>query len=131
MAATSPTVREILDHSHVSSLPDALKKIKIGEYIAGQIPRWVSKTGLDSSATQIHYADDGTTPQPFQVHAVTLGDNTPLAIVAGGVGAGEVGVAYDSDGVPTFTFAAAQTSYKVKGCPLPTDWGTILAAGLG
>jgi hypothetical protein len=131
MAATIPTVREILDHCHISSLPDGLKKIKLGELIADLIPRWVSKTGLTDSATQIHYADDGTTKQPFIVLAVNLGDNTPLAIVAGGVGAGEVGVAYDSDGVPTFTFAASQTSYKVNGCPLPKNWSTILAAGLG
>ena len=123
------TTREILDHSNPSSLPEALNVVHIGEIIAGMIPRWVVKTGLTNSATQIHV--DDTTPtakqQPFQVLAVNASDNTPLAIVAGGVGAGEVGIAYDTDGVPTFTFAAAVTGYKVLGCPLPKKLGERLA----
>lgn len=131
MAATSPTVSEHLDLANITNIADVLKILKFREYVAGQIPRWVSKTGLTSSATQIHYAADGTTPQPFQVMAVNDGSNVPLAIVAGGVGAGEVGVAYDADGVPTFTFNGAVTAYKVKGCPLPTHWSTILAGPLG
>lgn len=131
MATTSPSVSEILRHSNIHSLADAFKALKLDQFIAGQIPRWVSKTGLTSSATQIHYGDDLTTPQPFQVMAVTLADDTPLAIVAGSIGAGEVVVAYDASGVPTFTFNAAVTGYKVKGCPIPTEWATILAAPPG
>ena len=127
---TAETVREVLDHSNISNLADAFKAIKLGELIAGLIPRWISKSGLSSSATQIHYATDGVTKEPFIVLAVNLSDNTPLAIVNGGVGAGEVGIAYDADGVPTFTFASAQTAYKVLGFSLPTNWSTILAGAL-
>lgn len=129
--ALAPTVRELLDQTNIHYLAHALHAVKLRELIAGQIPRWVSRTGLVNQTTQILYTENGqpTVPvkQAFQVMAVTLGDDTPLAIVAGGVGAGEVGVAYDADGVPTFTFAAAQTSFKVKGCPIPGGLSTILA----
>lgn len=129
--ATSPTVQEHLDRCNINNLADVLKKLKLGELIPGLIPRWISKTGLANSATQIHYAADGVTPQPFLVMAVNDGSNTPLAMVAGGVGAGEVGVASDADGVPTLTFASALTAYKVYGVSLPANWSTILAGVLG
>jgi hypothetical protein len=129
--ATAQTVSELLKQSNIHYLAHALKAVKLDEFFAGQIPRWVSRTGLANSATQILYTADGQpavpVKQPFQVMAVNLGDNTPLAIVNGGVGAGEVGIAVDADGVPTFTFAAAQTSFKVYGCPLPGGLSTILA----
>lgn len=125
----TPTTREVLDHSNPSSLPEALNVVRIGEIVAGLIPRWVVKTGLANAATQIHV--DETTPtarrQPFIVLAVTLADDTPLDIVAAGAGAGKVVVAVDTDGVPTFTFSAAVTGYKVFGCPLPKKLGERLA----
>ncbi len=136
MAATSPTVSEVLEHSNITDLAHALKKLKIHTWIAGQIPRVVTRTGLANAAAQILYTENGqpASPvgQPFQVHAVTLTDDTPLAIILNGaVGAGEVLVAYDADGVPTLTFNAAVTAFKVAGCPIPTGWSTILAGVLG
>lgn len=125
----TPTVRTVLDHSNPSSLPEALNVVHIGEIIAGLIPRWVVKTGLTNAATQIHV--DETTPtarqQPFIVLAVTASDDTHLDIVAAGAGAGKVVVAYDTDGVPTFTFNAAVTGYKVLGLPITKKLGQILA----
>lgn len=119
---------EVLDHSNPSSLPEALNVVRIGEIIAGLIPRWVVKSSLASSATQIHV--DSTTPtakrQPFIVLAVTDAADAHLDIVAAGAGAGKVVVAYDTDGVPTFTFSAAVTGYKVLGCPLPKKLGERL-----
>ena len=136
MAATSPTVSEVLEHSNITDLAHALKKLKIHTWIAGQIPRVVTRTGLANAAAQILYTADGQpsapVKQPFQIHAVTLADDTPLAIILNGaVGSGEVLVAYDADGVPTLTFNAAVTGFKIAGCPLPTGWSTILAGVLG
>ena len=136
MAATSPTVSEVLEHSNITDLAHALKKLKIHTWIAGQIPRVVVRSGLANAAAQILYTENGqpASPvgQPFQVHAVTLTDDTPLAIILNGaVGAGEVLVAYDADGRPTLTFNAAVTAFKVAGCPIPTGWSTILAGVLG
>lgn len=129
--ATAITVRELLDQANIHYLANALKAVKIGEFFAGQIPRWVVRTGLANSATQILYTVNGqpATPvkQAFQVMAVTDGSDTPLEIVAGGVGAGEVSVTYDADGVPTFVFNAALDAFKVKGCPIPGNLSTILA----
>lgn len=123
------TVQEMLDSASPSDLPEALGAANIGEIIAGLIPRWVSKTGLTSSASQIHM--DSSSPakyQPFVVHAVTDGSDAPLAIIgSGSVGAGEVKVEYSTDGVPTLTFNAAVTAYKVLGQPLPKVLGQILA----
>lgn len=129
--ATAQTVSELLKQANIHFLAHALKAVKLDEFFAGQIPRWVVRTGLVNQAEQIFYTENGqpVTPvkQAFQVMQVTLSDDTPLAIVAAGVGAGEVGVVSDADGVPTFTFAAAQTGFKVYGCPIPGGLSTILA----
>ena len=118
---------EVLDHSNPSSLPAALNVVRIGA-ITAAIGRMPPPSALASSATQIHV--DSTTPtakrQPFIVLAVTDAADAHLDIVAAGAGAGKVVVAYDTDGVPTFTFSAAVTGYKVLGCPLPKKLGERL-----
>lgn len=123
------TVQDHLDTSHITYLPSALSKIGLGELIAGLIPRWISYTGLTSSATQVLNSEtDGSgDDQAAIILAVNDGSNTPLAVVNGGVGAGEVGVAYSSEGVPTLTFSGAVTAFKVLCCPLPADLATNLS----
>lgn len=130
--ALAPTVSELLDQTNIHYLAHALHAVKLRELIAGQIPRWVSRTGLVNQTTQILYTENGQPAVPvgqaFQVMAVTLGDDTPLAMIAAGaVGAGEVLVAPDANGVTTFTFNAATTAFKVYGCPIPGGLSTILA----
>ena len=73
-------------------------------------PRNRSRTGLTSSATQVHDAAE-------LIASVETPVGTPLAIISGGSpGAGEVSVDYDAvTGVPTITFAGAVTEYHVTG----------------
>ena len=130
---SDPTVQDHLNSSNINSIADALRSVKIGEVIPGLIPRWISKTGLASSATQMLYDGGSAVPkkQPLIVLAVTDGSDAHLDIVAAGAGAGKVVVAYDADAVPTFTFSGAVTAFKVLGCVLPKNLSTILINYLG
>ena len=80
--ATAQTVSELLKQANIHFLAHALKAVKLDEFFAGQIPRWVVRTGLVNQAEQIFYTENGqpVTPvkQAFQVMQVTLSDDTPL-----------------------------------------------------
>jgi hypothetical protein len=82
------------------------------------------RTGL---ANQVEHVHDEA---PLGLYAVFVVAGTPLAIVSGAApGAGEVRVEVDAaTGIPTFTFAAATTSYFVlSGGPLPQDIQAVMA----
>lgn len=122
-------VQDLLNESNIAYLPSALKEIGLGDLIAGMIPRWRTFAGLSSNATQVLNTElDGTgDSQAAIVLAVCDASNAPLAIVQTGVGAGEVGVAYSSEGVPTLTFSGAVTGFQALIMPLPADLATNLA----
>lgn len=122
-------VQDLLNESNIAYLASALKEIGLGDLIAGMIPRWRTFAGLSSNATQVLNTElDGTgDSQAAIVLAVCDASNAPLAQVQTGVGAGEVQVAYSSDGVPTLTFSGAVTGFQALIMPLPADLATNLA----
>ncbi len=127
------TVQQALTDASLTNLADALRCIDLGAFVAGSVPRWVTYSGLTSSATQIlNAATDGTGDSlAATVHAVADAANAPLAMVPDGVGAGEVKIAYDAQGVPTLTFAAAVTGFKILVSPIPKGKDALgLAANL-
>lgn len=115
------TVQQALTDASLTNLADALRCIDLGALVAGMVPRWVTYSGLTSSATQVlNAATDGSGDSlAATIHAVADSSDAPLAIVPGGVGAGEVKIAYDAQGVPTLTFNAAVTGFKVLLSPIP------------
>jgi hypothetical protein len=117
------TAQELLDLCNPAQLADALKAVLVGEIIPGLVPSVLTYSGLTSSATQVMPVAGGIT-------AVTLADDTPLAIVLNGAsGAGEVNVSYDADGVATLVFNAAVTGFKVAmSHTLPTGLVSVLLA---
>lgn len=122
-------VQDLLNESNIAYLASALKEIGLGDLIAGMIPRWRTFAGLSSNATQVLNTElDGTgDSQAAIVLAVCDASNAPLAQVQTGVGAGEVQVAYSSDGVPTLTFSGAVTGFQALIMPLPAALATNLA----
>lgn len=117
------TAQELLDLCNPAQLADALKAVLVGEIIPGLVPSVLTYSGLTSSATQVMPVAGGIT-------AVTLADDTPLAIVLNGAsGAGEVNVSYDADGVATLVFNSAVTGFKVAmSHTLPTGLVSVLLA---
>jgi len=122
-------VQDLLNESNIAYLASALKEIGLGDLIAGMIPRWRTFAGLSSNATQVLNTElDGTgDSQAAIVLAVCDASNAPLAQVQTGVGAGEVQVAYSSEGVPTLTFSGAVTGFQALIMPLPAALATNLA----
>lgn len=117
------TVQASLDRCYPGELPDLLKKASPGELFAGMIPRLVERTGLASSATQVH-----SLPGPIFAVTDTAG-TTAITMVTGTAGAGEVQVTYDADGLATLVFGSgAVTAYNVLQCVIPTDLADNLAA---
>lgn len=94
---------------------------------AGRMRPPRERTGLDNVVEHVH------DQAPAGVYAVYVTPGTPLAIVSGvAPGAGQVRMEIDADtGVPTFTFAAATTSYWiVSGGELPQNLAARLAEGV-
>lgn len=123
------TVSDALDEANPSNLPDAIREVSLGTLIGGLIPRWRTFAGLTSAAAQVLNSElDGSgDSQAAIVLAVCDAANAPLDIVQTGVGAGEVEIAYSSEGVPTLTFNAAVTGFQALICPLPSGLATALA----
>ena len=120
------TVQEQLNLGSPTTLPDMMRKVRIGDVLAGLVPTAQQRTGLTSNATQVE-------PEAGAISAVESPTGTALTIVGPGVtpGAGKVAIAYDADGVATLTFAAAVTAYDVVKQTLPADLGAILAEESG
>ena len=111
-----PTPKDQLNRANPTDLPANLSRLLdtnglgFGDMLAAMRPRFRIRTGLSSSATQVHDAAELL----VSVEAVA---GTPLAIITGGTpGAGEVSVDYDAvTGVPTIEFAGAVTTYRTTG----------------
>lgn len=127
---SNPTVAEKLALTLPTDLADCLRKVLIGEILAGIIPRTVFLTGLTSSAAQVMVDEDGV-ECPGLIASVTDGSDAPLSIIHdGAVGAGEVLIEYDSNGLATLTFNAAVTAFSVTMMRIPADHGDTLAGEL-
>ena len=117
-----PTVAEHLAFANPATLADALRIAKIGELIAGLIPRTVTLTGLTSAAAQVMTV-------PGLIASVNNASFDPLAIIhSGAVGAGEVLIEYDADGLATLTFEAAVTAFSVTMIVIPTELSSVKLA---
>lgn len=115
------TVKDQLNKANPNDLPDRLRQISFGDLLDGLRSRVVARSGLSSGTTFEH-------SQPGSIEHVTdEAGTTPLAIVTGSPGAGEVQVAYDSDGLATLTFSGSVTGYQVVQQVVPDDLGTNLA----
>lgn len=131
MTTFGKQVQDLLNQANPAYLPSALKTIDgFGDLIAGLIPAWYTYAGLTNQAAHVLNEElDGTgDDQAAIILQVAETGNTPLTIVPDGVGAGEVQVAYSSEGVPTLTFNAAVTGFKVCMLKLPANLATNLAA---
>lgn len=99
----------------------------LGAILAALRPRNRTRTGLASSATQVH-------DEACIIYAVQGALGTPLAQISGGSpGAGEVSVDYNATtGVPTLIFNVALTEYTVH-CSgaLPQNIATVMATVTG
>jgi len=120
------TVQEQLNLASPTTIADMLRKVSFGDVLAGLVPRLEQRTGLASNAVQVE-------PEAGEIKAVESPSGTNLAIVGPGAtpAAGEVAIAYDSNGVATLTFNAAVTAYDVVKTVLPTGLGDALAAESG
>jgi hypothetical protein len=130
MTTFGKTVQDHLDTSNIQHLAPALSQISFGELIAGMIPRQRVYAGLTSAAAQVLNSElDGSGDnQAGMILQVNDSSDTPLSIItSGAVGAGECKVEYSSEGVPTLTFNAAVTGFKVLCTLLPASLATNLA----
>lgn len=120
------TVQEQLNLASPTTIADMLRKVSIGDLIAGLVPRAVSRTGLASNTVQVE-------PEPGEIKSVESPAGTNLTIVGAGAtpAAGEVAVAYDANGVATLTFQAAVTAYDVQKTVFPAGLGDTLAEDSG
>jgi hypothetical protein len=120
------TVQEQLNLASPTTIADMLRKVAIGDLIAGMVPTAKSRTGLASSTTH-------TEPEGGVISAVESPAGTALVIVGAGVtpAVGQVAIAYDAEGVATLTFQAAVTAYDVVATTIPSGLGAILAADSG
>lgn len=120
------TVQEALNIANPNSLPDMVRKVTLGDIVAGLIPRLEARTGLVSSATQVE-------PEPGPILSVSIATGAVLLILMDGVAAaGEVLVTYDADGVATLVFGdGAQTAYKVLKMVMPAGLDAVLTADSG
>lgn len=120
------TVQENLNQSNPTTIADMLRKLPIGDLLAGMVPKVNARTGLVSGT--VHVNDI-----PGAISAVESPVGTTLTIIGPGdtPAAGEVAVAYSTDGVATLTFQAAVTAYSALQTSLPADLGATLAAPSG
>ncbi len=118
------TNQEAIDAANPSFLCDALRQVDLGTLLTGLSPRIVTRSGLASSAEQVHNT-------PGLVGSVNSTAGTPLAIVHGSApDSGEVRIEYTA-GVATLTFAAAVTGYTCACIVLPTGHAAAMAADSG
>lgn len=117
------TRTQSLNKANPNEIADLFRLISIGDIMAGLIPRHRSRTGLASSATQVHDVPGAI------LQVIDAAGTTALAIVSGTAGAGEVQVTYDANGLATLVFGdGANTAYRVNQQVLPSGLGAILAA---
>ena len=118
------TVRDSLNnanpadtHARCRQLYDRTNDLGFGDILNALGGRVYTRSGLTSSATQVH------DQAPAYIEQVYVTAGTPLVMVNGAAaGAGEVRVEYDTTTrIPTFTFGdGAVTGYSVVGGgPLP------------
>lgn len=128
----SRTVQEALDLANPTDVPARLRQLYDGTNSLGfgamlgalRMRPARQRTSLTNQAEHVH--DEA----PCGVYSVFITAGTPLSIIQGAApGAGEVQMEIDADtGVPTFTFAAATTSYWIiSGGPLPQNTAARLA----
>lgn len=117
------TVQERLNIASPIDIADRFRQLPVGDIMAGQIPTLVSRSGLASSATQVHSSAG-------QILTASNGGGTALGIVNPDVtvGATTVVVAYDANGLATLTFNAAVTAYDVTMLAMPAGLGATLAS---
>ena len=130
---TTDPVEHKLDIANPNDLPANLHRLRdetndlgFGSILAAARPRNRSRTGLASSATQVHDVASA-------IYSVESPQGTPLAIISGGSpGAGEVSVDYNGvTGVPTLIFAGAVTVYHTsEGGALPQTLAATMATDL-
>lgn len=128
----SLTVQQKLDQANPNDLParlgqlyDETEDLGVGAMLGALRMRPARQRS--SLANQVSHEHDEA---PCGVYAVFVTAGTPLAIIQGAApDAGEVRMEIDTDtGVPTFTFAAATTSYWIiSGGPLPQNTKARLA----
>lgn len=115
------TVQQLLNRANITDFAAYAKGINLGDIIAGLKGNVRALTGLTSSATHVHDVAG-------KISTVELVEGTPLAIVTGTAGVGQVAITYDVQGVATLVFGdGAQTSYIVTEQTLPAGLGTELA----
>lgn len=119
------TILNALDNAGPNDLADRFRQVQIGSILDGLRPRLTARTGLTSSATQVHNL-------PGAILAVTdTAGTTAITMVTGTPGAGEVQVTYDADGLATLVFGSgAVTAYNVLQQVLPAAHGATLAASI-
>ncbi len=121
--------QDALNEANPANIADAFRTVKVGTLLAGLLPRQRVYAGLTNQAAHVLNSElDGTgDDQPAVILQVNDSADAPLSIItSGAVGAGECLVEYDSEGVPTLTFAAAVTGFKVLCQLLPLTYGTLL-----
>lgn len=127
---TQPTVAERLALTNPVDTFDCLRKVKIADVLAGLRPRTVTLTGLTSAAAQVMVDEDGV-ELPGLIASVNTSAPANLVIIhSGAVGAGEVLIEYDAEGLATLTFEAAVTAFSVTMITIPADHATTLAGEL-
>lgn len=128
------TKADLIDKANANDLPSNLSGLRdddeqgFGYLLRNLIPQEFTRTGFTSSATQIDRATDTGEGEPGTIQTVESPAGTALRVVGAGVtpGATEVAVAYDSNGVPTLTFAAAVTDWVVTKTRLPVGMADYL-----
>lgn len=115
------TTKEGLDRSNPNYLPSLMQEIKAGTLLAGLIPVVTLRPTIASAAVHVH-----TVPGTI----LTVSTGATAVLIVDGLstpGAGEVAITYDSEGIATLTFQAANTTYDVTQHVLPALLGTAFA----
>lgn len=124
---TLPTIQERLALTLPTDLADCLHKVLIAEIVAGLVPRTVTLSGLTPAAAQVMVDEDGV-ECPGLIASVNTSAPAGLTIIhSGAVGAGEVKIEYDANGLATLTFEAAVTAFSVTMMRIPAALADNLA----
>jgi hypothetical protein len=123
------TREEILNQAGITDTSEALSHLQdeedrgFGTMLRSLgVPSVQEFTGLTSSATQV-------APHPGWVFGIATGGANKALIYDGAAGAGQVLIAYDSAGIPTFVFGdGAVTSYEVWQAAMPDTLAEMLDA---
>lgn len=93
-----------------------------GSLLKALVPGLRTRTGLPSQVTHVEEL-------PGRIHAVTSEDgvtNFPIVYGTTAPAVGEVQVIYDDAGIPTLTFQAVVTGYRVEKTELPAGFNAAL-----